>query len=51
MIEQEPKKTDDGVPPAYWPSGGELVVEGLNARYSQVSGITIENVRQLSVDF
>ncbi|KAI0803028.1 hypothetical protein BC629DRAFT_1491319 [Irpex lacteus] len=44
MIEQEPKKTDDGVPPAYWPSGGELVVEGLNARYSQNGPNVLHNV-------
>ncbi|KAF5336910.1 hypothetical protein D9611_003444 [Ephemerocybe angulata] len=33
-IEQEPKATKDGEPPAYWPSSGNLHVEGLSARYS-----------------
>ncbi|KAJ7123761.1 P-loop containing nucleoside triphosphate hydrolase protein [Mycena epipterygia] len=34
-IEQEPKPTTEGVPPAAWPSSGELVVENLSARYSR----------------
>lgn len=33
-VEQEPKATPDGVPPAYWPASGEVVVEGLSARYN-----------------
>ncbi|KAI0753285.1 P-loop containing nucleoside triphosphate hydrolase protein [Daedaleopsis nitida] len=33
-IEQEPKSTTDGVPPAYWPASGDLHVEELSARYS-----------------
>ncbi|KAJ3786105.1 hypothetical protein GGU10DRAFT_291027 [Lentinula aff. detonsa] len=33
-IEQEAKPTKEGVPPAYWPSGGDLRVENLSARYS-----------------
>ncbi|KAJ7625348.1 hypothetical protein DFH06DRAFT_1273238 [Mycena polygramma] len=33
-IEQEPKPTADGVPPAYWPSSGKLAVEKLSAKYS-----------------
>ncbi|KDQ20385.1 hypothetical protein BOTBODRAFT_305749 [Botryobasidium botryosum FD-172 SS1] len=33
-IEQEPKPTADGEPPAYWPATGNLRVEGLSARYS-----------------
>ncbi|TCD64624.1 hypothetical protein EIP91_003858 [Steccherinum ochraceum] len=33
-IEHEPKPSSDGVPPAYWPSSGKLIVEGLSARYS-----------------
>ena len=36
-IEQEPKPTQDGVPPAYWPASGDLRVEKLSARYSEVS--------------
>ncbi|KAI0803030.1 hypothetical protein BC629DRAFT_1591129 [Irpex lacteus] len=33
-IDQEPKATDSGVPPAYWPGSGDLRVENLSARYS-----------------
>ena len=33
-IEQEPRATPDGAPPAYWPASGELVVENLSAKYS-----------------
>ncbi|KAF9650725.1 multidrug resistance-associated ABC transporter [Thelephora ganbajun] len=33
-IEQEPKATPDGVPPAYWPVSGEVLVENLSAKYS-----------------
>lgn len=35
-IEQEPKATESGVPPASWPTSGDLVVQGLSARYSEV---------------
>ncbi|GJE87809.1 multidrug resistance-associated ABC transporter [Phanerochaete sordida] len=35
VIEQEPKPTDAGVPPAYWPASGSLRVEKLSARYSE----------------
>ncbi|KAI1792393.1 P-loop containing nucleoside triphosphate hydrolase protein [Ganoderma leucocontextum] len=34
IVEQEPKPTKDGVPPAYWPASGDLRVEKLSARYS-----------------
>ncbi|KAI9059152.1 multidrug resistance-associated ABC transporter [Trametes sanguinea] len=33
-IEQEPKPSSSGVPPAYWPASGDLRVEKLSARYS-----------------
>ena len=33
-IEQEPKPTENGLPPAYWPASGDLNVESLSARYS-----------------
>ncbi|KAJ3759326.1 P-loop containing nucleoside triphosphate hydrolase protein [Lentinula raphanica] len=33
-IEQEPKPTIQGQPPAYWPATGELHVDNLCARYS-----------------
>lgn len=36
VIEQEPKNTTQGHPPAYWPSSGSLRVENLSARYSPV---------------
>ncbi|KAL7284522.1 hypothetical protein ACG7TL_001813 [Trametes sanguinea] len=35
LIEQEPKPTPEGVPPAYWPASGRLEVENLSARYSE----------------
>ncbi|GJE87808.1 multidrug resistance-associated ABC transporter [Phanerochaete sordida] len=35
VIEQEPKPTNAGVPPAYWPASGSLRVEKLSARYSE----------------
>ncbi|EEB95340.1 hypothetical protein MPER_05701, partial [Moniliophthora perniciosa FA553] len=33
-IEQEPRPTTDGQPPAYWPASGNLTVEALSAKYS-----------------
>lgn len=33
-IEQEPKPIEGGQPPAHWPTGGDLTVEMLSARYS-----------------
>lgn len=36
-IEHEPEPKDEGKPPAYWPSSGNLRVENLFARYSLVS--------------
>ncbi|KAH9967588.1 hypothetical protein BC827DRAFT_1264378 [Russula dissimulans] len=33
-IEQEPRPTEQGIPPAYWPASGDLRVEQLSARYS-----------------
>ena len=35
-IEHEPKETEAGRPPAAWPASGDLRVENLSARYSQV---------------
>ncbi|KAJ3004747.1 hypothetical protein NUW54_g4666 [Trametes sanguinea] len=35
LIEQEPKPTPEGVPPAYWPASGHIEVEKLSARYSE----------------
>lgn len=33
-IDHEPQPSDEGLPPAYWPSSGSLKVENLSARYS-----------------
>ena len=33
-IDHEPKSTEGGTPPAYWPASGDLRVEKLCARYS-----------------
>jgi ABC-type multidrug transport system fused ATPase/permease subunit len=33
-IEQEPKPTAAGVPPAYWPASGNISVDKLSAKYS-----------------
>ncbi|KAJ7164189.1 hypothetical protein C8R46DRAFT_901348, partial [Mycena filopes] len=33
-IEQEPKATAAGVPPAYWPASGDISVQNLSAKYS-----------------
>jgi ABC-type multidrug transport system fused ATPase/permease subunit len=37
VIEQEPKPTEGGAPPAWWPASGDIRVEKLSARYSAVS--------------
>ncbi|KAJ6512183.1 multidrug resistance-associated ABC transporter [Mycena vitilis] len=34
-IEQEPKPTEAGAPPAYWPASGELRADHLSAKYSE----------------
>ncbi|KAJ8520559.1 hypothetical protein ONZ45_g2613 [Pleurotus djamor] len=34
-VDQEPKPTEAGKPPAYWPSSGDIRVENLSARYSE----------------
>lgn len=43
-IEQEPQATTGGDPPAYWPSSGEIQVEGLSARYSADGPEVIHNI-------
>ena len=43
-IEQEPKPTKEGTPPAYWPSSGALEVENLSARYSADGPKVLEGV-------
>ncbi|KAI0918391.1 hypothetical protein AcV5_002391 [Taiwanofungus camphoratus] len=44
VIEQEPKPTEDGVPPAYWPASGDLRVEKLSARYSPDGPRVLEDI-------
>ena len=36
-MEQEPKPTEQGKPPAAWPTSGDIRVENLSARYSKAS--------------
>ncbi|KAF9014580.1 P-loop containing nucleoside triphosphate hydrolase protein [Hymenopellis radicata] len=42
--EQEPKPRPSGVPPAYWPSSGDLRVENLSARYSKDGPEVLHNL-------
>ncbi|KAI5825519.1 hypothetical protein K523DRAFT_323377 [Schizophyllum commune Tattone D] len=43
-IEQEPKATEDGKPPAYWPASGSLKVENLCAQYSKDGPLVLKNI-------
>ncbi|KDQ20377.1 hypothetical protein BOTBODRAFT_100859, partial [Botryobasidium botryosum FD-172 SS1] len=43
-IEQESKGSVTRDPPAYWPSSGSLVVEGLSARYSAEGPDVLQNI-------
>ncbi|EGO28521.1 hypothetical protein SERLADRAFT_354415 [Serpula lacrymans var. lacrymans S7.9] len=43
-IEQEPKPSSQGRPPAYWPASGDLRVENLSARYSQDGPRVLHNL-------
>ncbi|KAK0473305.1 hypothetical protein IW261DRAFT_1342846 [Armillaria novae-zelandiae] len=43
-IEQEPKPTAGGAPPASWPTSGKLVVENLTARYSPEGPAVLHNL-------
>ncbi|KAF8507383.1 P-loop containing nucleoside triphosphate hydrolase protein [Hysterangium stoloniferum] len=43
-IEQETKPTVQGVPPAYWPASGSLIVEDLCARYSVDGPQVLHNI-------
>ncbi|TFK34746.1 multidrug resistance-associated ABC transporter [Crucibulum laeve] len=43
-IEQEPKPTESGKPPAAWPTSGELRVEKLSARYSQTGPKVLHDI-------
>ena len=43
-IEQESKSTKEGIPPAYWPSSGDLRVENLSARYTPDGPQVLQNI-------
>ncbi|KDR83065.1 hypothetical protein GALMADRAFT_238871 [Galerina marginata CBS 339.88] len=43
-IDHEPKPTESGIPPAAWPTSGELRVEKLSARYSQSGPEILHNI-------
>ncbi|KAF7290261.1 Multidrug resistance-associated ABC transporter protein [Mycena indigotica] len=43
-IDHEKPATPSGVPPAYWPASGELVVENLSARYSEDGPNVLHNL-------
>ncbi|KAJ6594276.1 hypothetical protein B0H19DRAFT_1094788 [Mycena capillaripes] len=43
-IEQEPKPTAAGVPPAYWPASGSLSVDNLSAKYSSDGPTVLHNI-------
>ena len=43
-IDQEPRPNSEGVPPASWPTSGDLEVQHLTARYSVVrSCLCVDN--------
>lgn len=48
MADQEPRATEKGKPPAAWPTNGEIVLEGLTARYYN-GGPTILKDLSLSI--
>lgn len=41
---QEPKPSESGKPPAYWPASGSLRIENLSARYSQDGPEVLKNI-------
>ncbi|KAI5122628.1 hypothetical protein M0805_008717 [Coniferiporia weirii] len=43
-IDHEPRPSESGKPPAYWPSSGELRVESLCARYSDDSPEVLKDI-------
>ncbi|KAF9469423.1 P-loop containing nucleoside triphosphate hydrolase protein [Collybia nuda] len=43
-IEQEPKPSEHGLPPAHWPSSGDLRVEKLSAKYSLDGPVVLHDV-------
>ncbi|KAF5334422.1 hypothetical protein D9758_017870 [Tetrapyrgos nigripes] len=49
-IKQEPKATDDGCPPAYWPSSSELCVEKLSSqRFYAISPSALHLEKELAL--
>ena len=43
-IDHEAPNVEDGVPPAYWPSSGDLRVDNLTARYSLDGPIVLNDI-------
>jgi ABC-type bacteriocin/lantibiotic exporter with double-glycine peptidase domain len=43
-IEKEAEPKEDGVPPAYWPTSGDLRVEKLVVRYSDDGPIVLDKI-------
>ncbi|KAF6747838.1 multidrug resistance-associated ABC transporter [Ephemerocybe angulata] len=43
-IDQEPKPTENGKPPAAWPTSGEIRAENLTARYSKTGPAVLHNL-------
>ncbi|KAF9476113.1 multidrug resistance-associated ABC transporter [Pholiota conissans] len=43
-IEHEPKPTEEGKPPAAWPTSGELRIENLSARYSRTGPKVLHDI-------
>ena len=46
-IEHEPEATENGKPPAAWPTSGDLRVENLSARYSQVCFFVVKIITKI----
>ncbi|KAI0085657.1 multidrug resistance-associated ABC transporter [Irpex rosettiformis] len=44
VIDHEPKATEGGIPPAYWPASGDLRVENLSAKYSSDGPNVLNNI-------
>ncbi|KAJ6594300.1 hypothetical protein B0H19DRAFT_1094896 [Mycena capillaripes] len=43
-IEQEPKPTVTGIPPAYWPASGSIDVDNLSAKYAPEGPTVLHNI-------
>lgn len=43
-VEQEPKPTERGKPPAAWPMSGDIKVENLFARYSKSGPVILQGL-------